>query len=343
MSLYRRGAVYWVRFTGPNGRRVRQSAGTADRAKAQEYHDKLKAELWRVHKLGERPRRTWKDAVVRYLKETSHKASHAGDVLNLRWLDQYLRSYHLDEITREVVDGVTEARLKEGVANATVNRTLATLRAVLRKAQREWEWTEKSPAVRMLPEAKRRVRWLTDEEEARLMEQLPEHQADMVRFTLATGLRRRNVTHLKWSEVDLERRVAWVHADEVKNRKALAVPLNADAVLVLRRQQGKHPVYVFSYRGHAPVKWVNGSPWREAVKRAGLVDFRWHDLRHSWASRHAQAGTPLHALQELGGWETAAMVRRYAHLAPEHLAEHAERIAKPRLAVVPKAGTKLAQ
>jgi integrase len=80
----------------------------------------------------------------------------------------------------------------------------------------------------------------------------------MVRFTLATGLRRRNVTHLKWSEVDLERQVAWVHADEVENRRALGVPLNTDAVLVLRRQQGKHPVYVFSYQGHAPVKRVGG-------------------------------------------------------------------------------------
>jgi len=60
--------------------------------------------------------------------------------------------------------------------------------------------------------------------------------------------------------------------------------------------------------------------------RAGIDDFRWHDLRHTWASWHVQAGTPLHVLQELGGWETPAMVRRYAHLAPEHLAEHAVRI-----------------
>jgi integrase len=160
---------------------------------------------------------------------------------------------------------------------------------------------------------------------------LPAHIAEMARFSLATGLRLRNVTHLEWNSVDLARRVAWMHADQAKNRKPPGVPLNAEAVTVLRRQVGKHPRFVFTYRDHAPVVCANGEAWRAGVRRAGLKDFRWHDLRHTWASWHAQAGTPLHALQELGGWETAAMVRRYAHLAPEHLAEHAERIARPRL------------
>ena len=187
------------------------------------------------------------------------------------------------------------------------------------------------PKVRLLPEPKHRVRWITREEADELLQKLPAHLAEMVRFSLATGLRLRNVTHLEWSNVDLSRRVAWVHADQAKNRKPLGVPLNVEAVTVLRRQEGKHPRYVFAYRDHAPVAQANGEAWREAVRRAGLRDFRWHDLRHTWASWHAQAGTPLHALQELGGWETAAMVRRYAHLAPEHLAEHAERIARPRL------------
>jgi integrase len=86
---------------------------------------------------------------------------------------------------------------------------------------------------------------------------------------------------------------------------------------------------------------TNGVTWRDAVKRAGLEDFRWHDLRHTWASWHVQQGTPLHVLQELCGWETAEMVRRYAHLAPEHLAEYAEKLAKPR--VVDITGTNLAQ
>jgi len=60
--------------------------------------------------------------------------------------------------------------------------------------------------------------------------------------------------------------------------------------------------------------------------RAGIENFRWHDLRHTWASRLVQQGTPVNVLQEMGAWESEGMVRRYAHLAPAHLAEHAERI-----------------
>jgi integrase len=79
---------------------------------------------------------------------------------------------------------------------------------------------------------------------------------------------------------------------------------------------------VFTYEGQ-PIKQVSTRAWYLALKRAGIEDFRWHDLRHTWASWHVQSGTPLFALQELGGWETEKMVRRYAHLAADHLALHA--------------------
>ena len=330
MSLFRRGKVYWVSFTTPDGRRVRQSTGTVDRQKAQELHDQLKAEQWRVLKLGEKPRRSWKEAVVRWLKESSHKASINDSRLALRWLDQHLASYMLDDITRDKIDQITEAKLKEGVSNATVNRTLEVLRAVLRRAWLEWEWIDKVPKVRMLPEAKRRIRWITKEEAEKLISQLPVHLAEMVRFSLATGLRQANVKELEWSQLDLERRVAWIHPDQAKARKAIPVPLNADAVLVLRRQQGMHPVNVFTYRGN-PVKEANTKAWKKALKRAGIENFRWHDLRHTWASWHVQQGTPLHVLQELGGWESVEMVKRYAHLNPEHLAQYAEQLSQPRV------------
>ena len=171
--------------------------------------------------------------------------------------------------------------------------------------------------------------WLTREQAHRLIEELPEHLAEMVRFSLATGLRKANVTELEWSQVDLERRVAWVHPDQAKARKAIGVPLNAEAILVLRRQVGKHSRFVFTHRGK-PVRNVNTKAWKAALGRAGITDFRWHDLRHTWASWHVREGTPLNALQELGGWESVDMVRRYAHLAPDHLAEFAERLSRPR-------------
>ena len=77
------------------------------------------------------------------------------------------------------------------------------------------------------------------------------------------------------------------------------------------------------------VHTANTAAWRKALERAGIENFRWHDLRHTWASWHVQSGTPLHALQEMGGWQTATMAQRYAHLAPEHLSEHASRIETP--------------
>ena len=154
----------------------------------------------------------------------------------------------------------------------------------------------------MVPEPKRRVRWPTRDEAERLIAELPEHLAAMVRFSLETGLRRANVTGLQWSQVDLTRRTAWIHPDQAKARKAIAVPLSTAAAIILRERIGKHATHVFSFRGKT-VTQVNTKAWRAALSRAGISDFRWHDLRHTWASWHVRAGTPLHVLQELGGWE----------------------------------------
>ena len=325
MSLYKReGSPYWwVRFIH-SGKRVQKSAGTSDRQKAQEYHDKLKSELWQQDRLGVKPSRTWNDAVVRWLRETGSKATHKNDIQKLRWLDQHLRGAQLDRITRDQLAVIAELRATEA-SPATANRYTALIRAILRKAALEWEWLDRVPKVRMFKEAQRRVRWITREQANQLLALLPEHLAELVRFSLATGLRQANVLQLEWSQLELQRRVAWIHADQAKARKAIGVPLNDEAVAVIRRQLGKHQVRVFAFRGR-PVAWANTKAWRRAVAAAGLGDFRWHDLRHTWASWHAQAGTSALELQEMGGWETPAMVRRYAHLSPEHLAKAAARI-----------------
>ncbi len=147
----------------------------------------------------------------------------------------------------------------------------------------------------------------------------------MAAFTLATGLRRSNVTGLLWSQVNLTMRQAWIHPDQAKARKAIAVPLNDDAYMLLAKQSGKHKTHVFCYDGK-PVTQVSTAAWYKALKRCGIEDFRWHDLRHTWASWHAQNGTPLFVLQELGGWESSEMVRRYAHLSVGHLAPYANNL-----------------
>ena len=140
---------------------------------------------------------------------------------------------------------------------------------------------------------------------------------------LATGLRQANVTNLEWSQIDMECEVAWVYADQAKGRRDIHVSLNSVAMDVLQRQLNKHPERVFTYCGK-PIRWANTKGWRNAVTRAGIENFRWHDLRHPWASWHIQHGTPLYVVQEMGAWESEGMVRRYAHLAPAHLRQHDE-------------------
>ena len=147
----------------------------------------------------------------------------------------------------------------------------------------------------------------------------------MAAFALSTGLRRANVTGLTWDQVDLARRLAWVHPDQARGRKAIGVPLNDTAIAILHAEVGRHPERVFTYEGR-PVFQVSSKAWYKALKRAEIEDFRWHDLRHTWASWHVQNGTPLFALQEMAGWETEKMVRRYAHLAVGHLAVYADNV-----------------
>lgn len=114
-------------------------------------------------------------------------------------------------------------------------------------------------------------------------------------------------------------------------RKALAVPLSSKAVTILETWRGKHPRWVFPKAGK-PVHQTSTKAWVAALKQAGIGDFCWHDLRHTWASWHVQNGTPLHVLQELGGWSSLKMVQRYAHLSGEHLRAWVEQPAL-RLAV----------
>src|SRR5438132_9900568 len=119
----------------------------------------------------------------------------------------------------------------------------------------------------MFKEPPGRERSITAEQAATLLGQLPAHQRDVVLFALATGLRQSNVLGLEWSHVNLDTAHAWVGADQSKNRKPITVPLNATALAVLRRQLGKHPKRVFTYR-ERPLAYGNTLAWRRALQRA---------------------------------------------------------------------------
>lgn len=329
MSLYKRkdSPCWWVKVSC-GGRVIQRSSGTADRKKAQEVHDKLKAQLWDEVRLGVKPERSWVEAVERWILE-SNKVTLFQDKAVIKWLHPYLGDKNLSEIDRTLIDRIKAARLREGKTHATVNRTLQVIRGILRRAAYEWEWQDRCPSIRLLPEPARRLPMVTREQLERLFAELPDHLSVMARFSLETGLRKSNVTGLRWDQVNLVGRRLVVHADQAKARRAIGVPLSGLAVELVRQQIGKHLEFVFTYKGQ-PVKQVNTKAWYGAVERAGLVGLRWHDLRHLWARSCVEAGVPQAFVQELGGWSSSSMVARYAHLGGEHLASYVERAAELR-------------
>jgi hypothetical protein len=175
MSIYKRKETWWIQFTAPDGRRVQQTAGTQIKQEAQELHDQLKAEAWRVKNLGDKPRHTWQEAVIRWLTEQSHKKSIETDKVHLRWLNEHLNNSKLDEINKAMIDRIKLAKQKTGVSNSTVNRVLSILRAVLTRAKNDWDWLDSVPNIRLLPEPIGRVRWLTHNETQLLLKELPSH------------------------------------------------------------------------------------------------------------------------------------------------------------------------
>lgn len=340
MRLYKRGDIWWTDFWH-QGRRIRRSSETHDEVAANEWADTLKASLWREAKLGERPSVAWDEAVLDFLEEKKDKASLETDKDRLRWLTTELRGQPIDAITTRVLTKIARKLTKLGKANGTVNRYMAAASGVLHYAH-EQENLQAVPRIPHLDEPRVRVRFLVDEAEAdTLINELAPHVASMSRYALACGMRRHNVTHLEWQQVDLARKGAWYHPDEMKGGKPLWCHLNVDAIAVLKEQQGLHKKWVFPYRG-GPVHDVTTRAWHEACGRAGIEDFTFHDWRHTWASWHVQRGTPLDVLKELGGWQTLEMVQKYAHLAPSHVERWAGNVARKLAQPKKKAAKKAA-
>jgi len=361
MTIKRRKGsdIYYMYFTRKDGERVRQSTGTSNRAKAQQLHDKLKNASWDADYLNKKRDYSWKEAAIRYRKDKINIKSQEFITGELKNLDKHLSDLYLSDITVEIVDKVKYSRLEDtyqrrpngvtyGTSGNTVNKTLALLKAILMRAKNKWHWIDSIPTINFVEirkDMQSSYNWLTYEEAERLLKELPPHLQYMMRFSLATGLREANVTGLKWKNVDLGRRCAYVDAIESKNNSPIRIPLNDDAMEVLQSLKGTHETNVFSYKRNT-IQHANTAAWRKALDRAGIrahcpslsdgikvnemyptkdpheyshKDFRWHDLRHTWASWHVQAGTPLLQLQMLGCWKTYEMVCRYAHLGNSHI------------------------
>lgn len=347
MPIRLRNGIYYIDIVTSSGNRIRRSSGTSDKKKAQELHDKLKHELWAVERLGEKPKRTWDEACVRFLQEKAHKKSLEDDKQKMRLLVQ-LRGMLLTDITRDFIMG-TVSKLSCG--NSTKNRYLTLIRTVLNLCAGEWEWIDRAPKLTLYKEPKKRIRWITRDEANRLISVLHRVYADLAEFSFMTGLRQSNALTLEWSQIDLERQVAWIHPDQAKAGKPIGVPLNENAMNVLRRRlaiRKMHQIFVSNLPRASQLKMdftrfvfvsditkrpltsISSEIWKAALDEAGIKDFRWHDIRHTWASWLVQSGVGLLELKEMGGWESVEMVQKYAHLAPQHLHKNAVLLETPR-------------
>lgn len=260
---------------------------------------------------------TWNQAVSRYQLTRPNRARSTLVRENalLRWLAPHLDdgALPLPLLTRGRCEDIRCAALAAGWGPTSTNHVMAVLRQVTRAAER-WEWIPAAPKIELAKRPPNRVRWITRDEARRLVHHCPPLLGQMVRLSLATGLRKNTLRQLRWDWIDLDAETLHVPAKVMKARMPLTAPLSPSALAVLQERRGLHPALVFSNRADVPIYEPSRRPFREALRAAGIRAFTWHDLRHTWASWHVQGGTTLAELQQLGGWQSLEMVLRYAHL-----------------------------
>jgi integrase/recombinase XerD len=228
---------------------------------------------------------------------------------------------YIDEVRKAHVAGFVTELKKTGTKTPTIRRYLATLSSLFSFAERSG-WLAQNPLVRFdkrsLPESQPRTRFLSRDEYRRLLAAAEPHLKPIIGMAVETGLRQEELLGLKWAQIDLERRE--VRLAVTKSKQPRVVPLSdrAVAIFVATARVG---AYVFTnLRTGQRYRYIRRS-FQTACSRAGISDFRWHDLRHTFASWHVQSGTDLYRLSRILGHSTLQMSARYAHLATEQLHE----------------------
>lgn len=329
MGLYKRGPTWWMSFTF-NGKQVRRSTETDNRKLAEKIYHKVMTDVaegkWFERTAEET--KTFYDLMEKYMKEHSalKKRSTDRDRASLKHLHPFFGPYAIKEISPKVISQYKSERLLARAKPATVNRELALLKHAFSLAVREWEWLQDNPVrkVSMEKEPQGRDRWLTEEEEVAALQNCPEWLREAVTFAIDTGCRRGEMLSLSWKHVNLERGVATIYGQ--KTAEWRTIPLTKRVREMLSSKNARQKVralrenVVFSNGTGQPIN-IHELRWgfESALKAAGIGDFRWHDLRHSFATRLAQNGVDLFTIQKLLGHKSFAMTQRYAHHCEESL------------------------
>ena len=331
--LFRRNKskIWHVRYQR-HGTRVQRSSRTTDKGKARDFLAGLLAND------GNQPsaelRKTAFSALCDAYEEQHLPLLKAGTQLNYRGHIKVLRTHFgaqpIGEI-RQVDIGDLVARLRRsGLKSGTVRRYLTTLSSLFAFAVRAgWVDQSKLPHLekRSLPESRPRVRFLSAEEYRRLFDAAAPHLQPILKIAVTTGMRHDEILGLKWTEVDLDRKE--VLLENTKNDRPRVVPLPEDAVAVLvATQEAAMGPYVFTNPATGTRYIDVWQSFQSACRRAAIVNFRFHDLRHTFATWAVQSGMDLYRLSRILGHSSVAMTTRYAHLATEQLHEAVQSMAK---------------
>jgi len=316
MRLYKRkNSSQWWATWNQDGKRHRRSTGTDDRKLAEALVSKWVQEDFLEDHFGKKPELPFSEALLRYAK--AQKRDHPRHFMSntryrLRYFANRFEGWNVSDFTFRAVQDFVDEQI-EKVSSGSVARDVAILKAILNKARRE-ERTDFVPNFPRVKGSKPRNRWLTIDEETRLVEHATPHLKHLIRFAVDTGGRKSEILGLDWRDVDLaQKRVTF---RDTKNGEDRTIRLCQRAEATLRVLGPKSRGTVFTFRGH-PIKSLKTS-WATACAGAGIEDLRFHDLRHTFASRLVQSGVPLYEVMSLTGHKSLEMVQRYAHLAPDY-------------------------
>lgn len=339
LKKFRRGRIWYLRGT-VRGQRVYETCGTEKEAAAEAIRIKRENQLLDRSVFGDHAARTFGEAALSYL-ESRAGLNPRDEAYILEIVDYFGPGAPLGAISNDAIEKAI-AKLRPNGGPAYVNRSVITPIAAILHHAAEKGWMAWRRIKRRRP-PRGKLRWLTPAEADRLIAASSPHLAAIVRFMLYTGARLGEALALDWQQVDLTRRR--VQFLDTKNGESRGVPLHARAFETLANLPGGREGRVFRRpdgQPYAPRADGGGqikTAFQAACRRAGLATIVgqhksadgksrpiWkatvspHDLRHTWATWLYAAGRDMRVLMELGGWKSVAMVARYAHVNPDHLA-----------------------
>lgn len=317
-GVYKRNKIWYIGYSH-QGFRYRERVGS-DKKVAENALHKRKVEIAENRFLDVRRKRKFKfeDLAQQYLEVYAkpNKKSWKSDVQYIKTLSKYFTKIYLYQITPLAVEKFKLEEAKK-VSPATVNRTLTCLKCMLNKAV-EWDKLDGNPikTVRLFKENNRRLRYLEKEEITKLLNNCDGYLKAIVIVALNTGMRRGEILNLKWNDVDFKQDI--IYLLDTKNNGRREIPMNIFVKTTFIKVK-KHPEspYIFCNLVGNPLRDIRKS-FFTALKNADIINFRFHDLRHTFASQLVMSGVDLNTVRELMGHKSLAMTLRYSHLSSDH-------------------------